>query len=170
MQEQTGLLPTSLHWLFGPQGVGVHAALFPRTVIVQNAFGSTRAVRITSVIRRTDARNSLTLLTTFRIGSTRMRIACDAILISNFNMWRKRHKIVKNANWNTGRRSGVQSELEANASKLRRDITIYHGTGRWHIVDWNENCKNRCYLRWEHLRGTARHLAGPTKTSRWSSK
>ena len=44
------------------------------TVVVQNAFRSTRAVRITDVIRRTDARNSLTLLPAFRIGSARMSI------------------------------------------------------------------------------------------------
>ena len=51
------------------------AALFPRTVIVQNAFRSTRAVRITDVIRRTDAGHGLALLTALGVASTRMSIA-----------------------------------------------------------------------------------------------
>ena len=52
-----------------------NAALITRTVIIQNAFGSTRAVRIADVIRRTDARNRLALLTALGVASARMSIA-----------------------------------------------------------------------------------------------
>ena len=59
------------------------AALFPRTVIVQNAFRSARAVRITDVIRRTDAGYGLALLTTFGVCATRMSIAWSRLSLHN---------------------------------------------------------------------------------------
>ncbi len=53
----------------------VDAALVARTVRVQDAFGSTRAERISDIISRTDAVDGSVLLSAISVGAARIGIA-----------------------------------------------------------------------------------------------
>lgn len=51
-----------------------NAALITRTVVVQNAFRSTRAIRVADIVGRTRARHGQALLFAIGIRATRMKV------------------------------------------------------------------------------------------------
>ena len=62
----------------------VDAALVARAVGVENAFGSTSAIRITDIIRRADAINGSVLRFALSVGTARVRIARFRWLLQNW--------------------------------------------------------------------------------------